>query len=74
VGVLNSIIGLYYYLTVLKVIYLFRSEDEEKPFTVSRPNRIALTVLTIGIVLVGTLFGPWYNLAEKIAGTILGSS
>jgi hypothetical protein len=61
-------------LTVLKVVYLFRSEDEDKPFTVSRPNRIALTALTIGIVLVGTLFGPWYNLAEKIAGTILGSS
>jgi NADH-quinone oxidoreductase subunit N len=73
VGVLNSIIGLYYYLTVLKVVYLFRSDEEDKPFPVSRPNRIALTVLTIGIVLVGTLFGPWYNLAEKIAGTILGS-
>ena len=73
VGVLNSIIGLYYYLTVLKVIYLFRSDEEDKPFQVTRPNRIALTALTIGIVLVGTLFGPWFNLAEKIAGTILGS-
>ncbi len=73
VGVLNSIIGLYYYLTVLKVVYLFRSEEEDKPFRVSRPNRIALTVLTIGIVLVGTLFGPWFNLAEKIAVAILGS-
>ena len=73
VGVLNSIIGLYYYLTVLKVVYLFRSEEEDKPFRVSRPNRIALTVLTIGIVLVGTLFGPWFTLAEKIAVAILGS-
>ncbi len=73
VGVLNSIIGLYYYLTVLKVVYLFRSDDEDKPLPVSRPNRIALTLLTIGILLVGTLFGPWYNLAEKIAGTIFGS-
>jgi NADH-quinone oxidoreductase subunit N len=73
VGVLNSIIGLYYYLTVLKVVYLFRSEEEDKPLRVSRPNRIALTVLTIGIVLVGTLFGPWFNLAEKIAIAILGS-
>ena len=73
VGVLNSIIGLYYYLTVLKVVYLFRSEEEDKPLRVSRPNRIALTVLIIGIVLVGTLFGPWFNLAEKIAVAILGS-
>ena len=73
VGVLNSIIGLYYYLTVLKVVYLFRSEEEDKPLPVTRPNRIALTALTIGILLVGTLFGPWYNLAEKIARTFFGS-
>jgi NADH-quinone oxidoreductase subunit N len=73
VGVLNSIIGLYYYLTVLKVVYLFRSEEEDKPLPVTRPNRIALTALTIGILLVGTLFGPWYNLAEKIARVFFGS-
>mgnify|MGYP001115306712 FL=1 len=73
VGVLNSIIGLYYYLTVLKVVYLFRSDDEDKPLPVARPNKIALTVLTISILLVGTLFGPWYNLAEKIARTFFGS-
>ena len=73
VGVLNSIIGLYYYLTVLKVVYLFRSDEEDKPLPVTRPNRIALTALTIGILLVGTLFGPWYNLAEKIARVFFGS-
>jgi NADH-quinone oxidoreductase subunit N len=73
VGVFNSIIGLYYYLTVLKVVYLFRSEEEDNPLPVTRPNRIALTALTIGILLVGTLFGPWYNLAEKIARTFFGS-
>jgi NADH-quinone oxidoreductase subunit N len=70
VGVLNSIVGLYYYLTVLKVVYLYRSDDEGKPFPLSRPNRIALTVLTIGIVLIGTLFGPWFNLAEKVASAL----
>jgi NADH-quinone oxidoreductase subunit N len=70
VGVLNSIIGLYYYLTVLKVVYLFRSEDEDKPLPVSRPNLIALSVLSIGIILVGTLFGPWFNLSEQIAAAI----
>ena len=28
IGVLNSIVGLYYYLTVLKVVYLYRSERD----------------------------------------------
>jgi len=70
VGVLNSIIGLYYYLTVLKVVYLYRSDDEAKPLPVTRPNRLALTVLSIGIILVGTLFGPWFNLAEKVAAAL----
>jgi NADH-quinone oxidoreductase subunit N len=70
VGVLNSIIGLYYYMTVLKYVYLFRSEDEDKPLTIPRPYTIALTVLIFGIILVGTLFGPWFNLSTKIASSL----
>lgn len=72
VGVLNSIIGLYYYLTVLKVVYLYRSEEtEDQPLPITRPNAIALTLLSLGILLVGILFGPWYSLAEQVARAIL---
>ncbi|MBE0411027.1 MAG: NADH-quinone oxidoreductase subunit N, partial [Anaerolineales bacterium] len=60
VGVLNSIIGLYYYLIVLKVIYLYRSEDEDKPFPIARTYNIAFVVLIIGIILLGTIFAPWF--------------
>jgi len=67
VGVLNSIVGLYYYLTVLKYVYLFRSDDEDQPLNISRPYAIALTILIFGIILVGTLFGPWFNLSNQIA-------
>lgn len=67
VGVLNSIVGLYYYLTVLKVVYLYRSEDEEKPIAITKPNAIALVVLVIGIILVGTLFAPWFNISSQAA-------
>jgi NADH-quinone oxidoreductase subunit N len=70
VGVLNSIIGLYYYLTVLKYVYLYRmeNEDEEKhPIPLSRPYAIALTILSIGIILVGVLFSPWFGLANGAA-------
>lgn len=70
IGVLNSIIGLYYYLTVLKHVYLFRSDDEDKPLAISRPYSIALTILILGIILVGTLFGPWFNISSTIAASL----
>jgi len=60
VGILNAIVGLYYYLIVLKVVYLYRSEDEDKPVPVTRPYVLALGILIIGIILAGTIFGPLY--------------
>jgi NADH-quinone oxidoreductase subunit N len=70
IGVLNSIIGLYYYLTVLKYIYLYRSDDEDKPLPISRPYTIALTILILGIIIVGTIFGPWFNISTTIASSL----
>ena len=70
VGVLNSIFGLYYYLNILKYIYLYRMEnqDEDKhPIPVSRPVAIGLIVLVIGVLLVGTVFGPWFGFANQAA-------
>jgi NADH-quinone oxidoreductase subunit N len=66
VGVLNSIVGLFYYLTVLKYVYLYPSEDS-RPIAVTRPYAIALVVLTFGILLIGTLFGPWFVWANTAA-------
>ena len=70
IGVLNSIIGLYYYLTVLKVAYLYRSDKDDLPVPISSSYRLALSVLTIGILLLGTLFAPWFNWSMAIAKTI----
>jgi len=67
IGVLNSIVGLYYYLTVLKYVYLYRSEDEDKPIPMTRSYTFALVLLVVGIILVGTLIGPWYNWANTAA-------
>ncbi len=70
VGILNSIIGLYYYLTVLKVVYLYRMEGEDEeahPIPLTRPYAIGLVVLTLGILLVGTLFAPWFGLSGAAA-------
>lgn len=67
VGVLNSIVGMYYYLIVLKHVYLYRSEGEDQPLLISPPYVMALVVLTIGILLLGTFFAPWFGLSAAAA-------
>ena len=70
IGVLYAIVGLYYYLIVLKVVYLFRSEDEDKQVPLTRPYTLALTVLILGIILLGTLFGPWVDWSARAASAL----
>ncbi len=70
IGVLNAIVGLYYYLVVLKVVYLYRSEDEETPVPVTRPYTLALTILVLGIILLGTIFGPWVDWSARAASAL----
>lgn len=72
VGLLNSIVALYYYLVVLKVIYAYRSEDEDKPVEVPRPWALALTLSVFGILLLGTIYAPWYGWAKLASTALLG--
>jgi NADH-quinone oxidoreductase subunit N len=70
VGILNSILGVYYYLNAMKYVYLYRmpNEDEENhPIPLPRPYAIALAVLTIGVILVGTIFAPWFSWSSAAA-------
>jgi NADH-quinone oxidoreductase subunit N len=70
IGVLNSIIGLYYYLTVLKVVYLFRSEEEEKPLPLTRSLTLALGILTVAVIVMGVIFGPWFAISSRAAAAL----
>ena len=70
VGIINSVVGVYYYLTVMKYVYLYRMEGENEeahPIPVTRPYAIAIVVLTIGIILTGTIFAPWFGLSTDAA-------
>jgi NADH-quinone oxidoreductase subunit N len=70
VGILNSIIAVYYYLNVIKYVYLYRmpEQDEEKyPIPLSRSYAIALVVLTIAVILLGTYFLPWFSWSDSAA-------
>jgi len=70
IGILNSIIGVYYYLNAMKYVYLYRlpNEDEGKqPIPFTRPYAIALVVLVVGVILVGTVFAPWFAWSNAAA-------
>jgi NADH-quinone oxidoreductase subunit N len=70
VGIVNSIIGVYYYLNVMKYVYLYRMphEDEDKhPVVLPGSYLLALAVLAIGVVLIGTVFAPWFGWSDAAA-------
>jgi len=70
VGVLNSIIGLYYYLTVMKYVYLYRQEGDEQPLPMTRGVTVGLALLVVGILAVGIFFSPWFNWASSAAASM----
>lgn len=73
VGVLNSIVGLYYYLNVLKYIYLYRMEEEQEqdhPLPMSKMVNVVLGALVVGILILGVLFGPWFGMAAQAAANM----
>lgn len=73
VGILNSVVGVYYYLNVMKYVYLYRSESEDEdqhPVAVTNPSMIALIILAAGVILVGTVFAPWFGYANSAAANL----
>jgi NADH-quinone oxidoreductase subunit N len=67
IGVLNSIVGLYYYLNVLKVVYLYRSEQEHEPLPIASGGAAAVIACLAGIVLLGVWAAPWLDWATQAA-------
>jgi len=68
VGVLNSIVALYYYLMVVKYVFVDRSEGDEQPLQVAPALNFGLWVAVAGILFLGVFATPWYTLAAKAAG------
>jgi len=66
VAVLNVIVSLYYYLNVVKVMYMTRSEREEETIPVPRTARAVLGVAVAGVLLLGILAAPCYNIALRL--------
>jgi NADH-quinone oxidoreductase subunit N len=70
VGVLNAIVGLYYYMTILKVVYLYRSDHEAEAIAVPPTYAVALVACVVVILVMGAFSAPWLNWAMTAAGSL----
>jgi NADH-quinone oxidoreductase subunit N len=70
IGIINSIIGLYYYLIVLKVVYVKPAPEGAAPIDVPRPYVFALALLCFAIIFTGTVATPWYGWALDAAKSL----
>ena len=68
IGIINSIIALYYYLTVLRITFSDSEEIKSQPIYLGW--KLALSVCVIGIIVMGVIFTPWLNWME-VASTNL---
>ena len=70
-GVVNSVLSAYYYLRVVKVMYL-RPPEDEGPVASGAPIKLAVMVTLAGTAFFGVYPSPLINLARTAVG-VLGS-
>ena len=66
-GILNSVIALYYYLRVMKVMYVDQPVVEMKVDKLPVIWGVALAVCIVGIIVLGVIYTPWYNFISLAA-------
>ncbi len=69
IGILNAFVALYYYLNIIKHMYLYRSDDEEIAIPVSRAARFGLIVSIFFVLYLGIFAGPAYNWTLEAAAS-----
>jgi len=59
VGVLTSVVGLYYYLNVMKILY--KPGKDEQAIRLDVSWKVALAVSVAGMFILGVVIAPWYS-------------
>ncbi len=66
-GILNAFVALYYYLSAVKYMYLYRSENEDDPIPVSRGAKVGLAFSLFFIFYLGIFAGPIFEWTRAAA-------
>ncbi len=67
IGILAAFVALYYYLGIIKYMYLYRSDEEEISIPVSRAAKIGLAVSIFFVIYFGIFAGPAFELTREAA-------
>jgi NADH-quinone oxidoreductase subunit N len=70
VGIFNAIIGLYYYLVILKTVYVNEPTVSARLPRANFSWQVALGICVLGILVLGFWFQPFYNFAQNVAASI----
>jgi len=71
VGIINSIIALYYYLNVLKIAWGSEPVAELTELKAKPAWSIAIVICVAAILVLGVVFAPWYGWAGAGAANLL---
>jgi len=71
IGVLNSIVALYYYLVVIKIMWVDPSEDDDQVISISPAMGWTFGLTTVIVLLLGIVPAPIINWARDGAEAII---
>lgn len=67
IGILNAFVALYYYLNVVKYMYLYDSDQQEVAIPVSRGAWVGLGLSTALVIILGVYAGPAFEWTREAA-------
>ncbi|MDR3627105.1 MAG: NADH-quinone oxidoreductase subunit N [Ignavibacteriaceae bacterium] len=71
IALLNTVVSLYYYIKILKCMFLDKSEKEVPAFSASYPALVLVFLLAAPVIIFGLYFTPLVDIA-KSSITLLG--
>jgi NADH-quinone oxidoreductase subunit N len=72
IGVLNSVLSVFFYLRVIVVMYM-REAEEPKPISLPWPLGVAVALAALGVLALGLWPSPLLTIAQQAIGALLGS-
>ena len=68
-AVINVVISMYYYLCVIKRMYMFEPTTDA-PIKLPSPTKVAMLACVVLIVVIGIFQGPFVAMAKSVVATL----
>jgi NADH-quinone oxidoreductase subunit N len=73
IGAAGVVISLYYYLSIVKRLYMAEPPEDAPPFVITPSMKAVLYTCLIGIFVLGVFQGPFVALAEGAANALMAA-